>query len=279
MLTSLSDLGYEVEWRVVNAADYGYPQKRRRIFIVGRSATSTDRPWDVVTASGTLARALPATRDLTTAAAEFRLGSGAPGDDVMAGITRLHGATPFRNAGLMRDRDVWTTDVTPRWAGRRLTLGDILEPHDAVADRYLIPDAQLPAWRYLKGAKREQRLHHATGTPYRYVEGPLPFPDRTDQPARTILTAEGGATPSRFKHVVATGDGRFRRLTPRELERLNGFPDDWTATGMPEGRRAFMMGNALVIGLVERIGSAVLDELAGSNDAATLRDEAPAVAS
>ena len=60
-------------------------------------------------------------------------------------------------------------------------------------------------------------------------------------------------TPSRFKHVIDVGDGRLRRLTPLELERLNGFPDDWTDTGMPDGRRAFMMGNALVVGLVEKV--------------------------
>ena len=34
ILACLSDLGYLVEWRVVNAADYGFPQRRRRVFIV-----------------------------------------------------------------------------------------------------------------------------------------------------------------------------------------------------------------------------------------------------
>ena len=91
---------------------------------------------------------------------------------------------------------------------------------------------------------------------YTYDEGPIPFPDSTDGPSRTILTGEGGATPSRFKHLIQTEDGRYRRLTPRELERLNGFPGDWTA-GMSDGKRAFMMGNALVVGVVERIARRV----------------------
>src|SRR3989344_2464676 len=34
MLTTLSDLGYAVEWRVINAADYGMPQRRRRTFML-----------------------------------------------------------------------------------------------------------------------------------------------------------------------------------------------------------------------------------------------------
>ena len=88
---------------------------------------------------------------------------------------------------------------------------------------------------------------------YCYNEGPLPFPDPLDRPGRTVLTAEGGTSPSRFKHVVETPSGRYRRLTPVELERLNGFPDGWTE-GMTPGQRAFCMGNALVVGLVERIG-------------------------
>jgi DNA (cytosine-5)-methyltransferase 1 len=161
----------------------------------------------------------------------------------------------------MRHRRVWTAEVTPDWTGPRLTLADIIEPVADVPDAYYVPTAQLPAWRYLKGAKREQRTHRASGAAYEYVEGSIPFPDPLDRPSRTILTAEGGATPSRFKHLIQVPDGRFRRLTPRELERINGFPDDWTATGMPEGRRAFVMGNALVVGIVERIGRELMAEI------------------
>jgi DNA (cytosine-5)-methyltransferase 1 len=95
------------------------------------------------------------------------------------------------------------------------------------------------------------------GFAYEYTEGAIPFPDPLYRPSRTILTGEGGSTPSRFKHIIETADGRFRRLTPIELERLNGFPDDWTNTGMPDGRRAFMMGNALVVRLVAHVASEV----------------------
>jgi DNA (cytosine-5)-methyltransferase 1 len=260
MLTTLAGLGYEVEWRVVNAANYGFPQKRRRVFIVGRLAGSTPRDPNDVLHHGTLARALPVMpSQLLSAIGSFEL----PADPVEVsesfGATR--GGTPFRNAGYMSHGRVWTLDLDPAWDGPRQTLADILEPEADVPARYLIPKDQLDAWRYLKGGKRERRTHKGTGTPYFYVEGAIPFPDRTDGPARTILTGEGGSTPSRFKHVIATEDGRFRRLTIRELERLNGFPDDWTATGMPEGRRAFMMGNALVVGIVERVGHELMREL------------------
>ena len=121
-----------------------------------------------------------------------------------------------------------------------------------------MPDEQRATWAYLKGPKREERTS-STGHTYFYTEGGIAFPEPLDNASRTILTGEGGATPSRFKHVVQTEDGRLRRLTPVELERLNGFPDDWTATGMPDGRRAFMMGNALVVGLIERVGRALAE--------------------
>ena len=72
---------------------------------------------------------------------------------------------------------------------------------------YFIPASQLDSWRYLKGAKKEERTHKGSGTAYFYTEGPIPFPDSTDGPARTILTAEGGTTPSRFKHLIRVPDG------------------------------------------------------------------------
>jgi DNA (cytosine-5)-methyltransferase 1 len=268
MLATLADLGYEVEWRVVNAADYGFPQKRRRVLIVGRLSGVQPRDADAVLNRGTLARALPVVRGQRIGSDDVFTIVGDP-VDVSEGFGATSGPSPFHNAGYMAHRRVWTTDLEPGWDGPRQTLGDILEPESEVPEAYFVPPGELARWRYLKGAKREQRYHRGSNTPYYYVEGPIPFPDRTDGPSRTILTGEGGRTPSRFKHLIQVEDGRFRRLTPRELERLNGFPDDWTATGMPEGRRAFMMGNAIVIGLVERVGRELITEIGVSRKPAT----------
>jgi DNA (cytosine-5)-methyltransferase 1 len=271
MLATLADLGYEVEWRVVNAADYGFPQKRRRVLIVGRLAGEQPRDPNEVIHRGTLARALPIKPGPTLeSTATFSIDGDAAEVSASFGATR--GESPFRNAGYMSHRRVWTLDVDPAWDGPRQVLGDILEPADEVPEEYFVPADQLPRWEYLKGAKREPRYHKGSDTPYFYVEGPIPYPDRTDWPARTILTGEGGRTPSRFKHLIQVEEGRFRRLTPRELERLNGFPDDWTDTGMTDGRRAFVMGNALVVGLIERVGRERMRELGDGH----LMEEKPA---
>ncbi len=265
MLATLANLGYEVEWRMVNAADYGFPQKRRRVYIVGRLAGPRPRDPADVLYGGTIGRALPVHPSAALAALiPFRL-IGDAADLTNDFDPRRFNAkgdeSPFRNAGYCSHRQVWSLDLRPDHGGPYATLGDVLEPEDQVPESFFVPESQLDRWRYLKGAKDEARVHKASDTPYRYKEGPLPFPDPTDGPGRTILTAEGGATPSRFKHIVRTPSGRYRRLTPRELERLNGFPDDWTATGMPQGRRAFMMGNALVVGVVERIAHELRAEL------------------
>jgi DNA (cytosine-5)-methyltransferase 1 len=261
ILACLSDLGYLVEWRVVNAADYGFPQRRRRVFIAAELIDDEPR-WDGPMAwmlsDGVLARSLPVMpHELSVVSIE---GTEVPNLELKghpAQITQEFGwgraTTPFRRAGVMWKRDVWTFDVTARFDGPRMVLGDVLQPDDEVPPEFLIPASNLEQWQYLKGAKREERTAK-NGHRYFYTEGAIPFPDKLDMPSRTILTGEGGATPSRFKHIVRTASERYRRLTPIELERLNGFPDDWTHTGMSDGRRAFTMGNGLVIGLVDRVG-------------------------
>ena len=254
VLACLADLGYVAEWRVVNAADYGFPQRRRRVFLVARrTSAAAARRTDpaALVHDGVLGAALPS-----------RLGD--PTDltldeDVVVvsdGFGRGGSRTPFAAAGAMVAHRVATASAAPRYRGRRRTLGDVLIPDAEVPAGFVIDPGQLDRWRYLKGAKREARVA-ANGHAYRYAEGAVAFPDPLDAPSRTVLTGEGGTGPSRFKHVVAMGDGRLRRLTPIELERLNGFPDGWTDTGMSDRWRAFTMGNALVVGIVARIGREV----------------------
>jgi DNA (cytosine-5)-methyltransferase 1 len=262
ILACLSDLGYLVEWRVVNASDYGFPQRRRRVFLVahhiGDAAPVWSGPIGWIAARGALARGLPieVMPPAQTDEADLML----EGD--LAEITKSFGVgnlvTPFLSAGVMWQRVVWTRAVRSTYSGPRKVLRDLIQPVKEIPESFFIPEEQIERWAYMKGPKDIPRIAK-NGHEYVYSEGGIAFPDPIDQPSRTILTGEGGVTPSRFKHVVDAGNGRLRRLTPLELERLNGFPDGWTETGMPDGRRAFMMGNALVVGLVEQVGHALAD--------------------
>lgn len=262
MLASLSDLGYSVEWRVINAADYGMPQRRRRIFIVAyHSSTKLSKALkklsseDVILTSGIIAKAFEVDKDIETIASEQAL------DGEYHEITEHFNqnrpkVSPFGNAGIMRDRKFSAFKVTPVHNGERDTLAKILDPESKIPSHYYIDETSLERWLYLKGGKSEPR---SVGTPreFIYKEGPMIFPDPLNKPSRTIVTGEGGPTPSRFKHVVKTKKG-LRRLTPGELERLCMFPYGHTyIPGMTDQRRAFFMGNALVVGVIERIGESL----------------------
>lgn len=258
MLASLDDLGYDVEWRVINAADYGFPQRRRRVFIVARRRRHPIVDGTrIVFQDGVLARALPlvnpAVSDAFTGPHHELVGDLARlTREFNRGVVRFE----FKSAGFVSERRVWTYGPKPVLAKKVVTLGDVLvEEHNVPSEFFVTPES-LAKWRYAKGAKHEPRVRRDGGR-YFYTEGALPFPDPVDRPSRTVLTSEGGTAPSRSKHIVATSDDRFRRLIPVELERLNGFPDDWTSVKMTDNQRAFCMGNALVIGVIERIGRVI----------------------
>jgi DNA (cytosine-5)-methyltransferase 1 len=268
MLRTLSDAGYIVEWRVVNAAEYGFPQRRIRVFIVARRGKTLGKsvtPFEYITKSGILARALPIVStqlDCTEIEIEEDWGQVSKYFNKKASEK-----SPFMNSGVFVKGIAYTLKIEANPRQKEFaTLGDILQKDSEVDDEFIIPKSQWKAWEYLKGAKSIERVHKGSGTKYKYAEGSMAFPDLASNPSRTILTGEGGSTPSRFKHIIRTKDGGYRRLTPIELERLNGFPDDWTrfdADGkeIADSKRAFFMGNALVIGLVEKVGKVLAEEL------------------
>ena len=257
ILSCLNELGYSVEWRVVNSAEYGFPQRRKRTYILARM-TGEDWNLDEQISSGLMAHAFPIEEVNPATINHVDI----PDDPYLATRDFNKGGkvSPFMDAGVMQDGSVATCKVVERYDGPRKFLGDILVPEDEVPEEFYIEPDKLAQWEYLKGAKHEERVNKKTGFKYTYSEGSMAFPDALDRPSRTILTGEGGRGASRFKHVIKTADGRYRRLVPDELDRLQGFPRGWTNTGMTDGHRAFCMGNALVVGVPHAIGR-VLAEL------------------
>ncbi len=294
MLASLDELDYVVEWRVINAADYGMPQRRRRVFILAYGPGTPQHEvlsfekdilgW--IEKEGVFAQAFPIhplgvlaavpkpiknreDADLADISDEFNVGA------------NPKSKSPFMEAGVMIGGRYYTYKFKPNYTGETTTLSDILLTPGKIPLEYCIgSDTVLKekGWMYLKGAKEEPRKG-TNGFTYLYKEGPMIFPDSLDKPSRTIITGEGGATPSRFKHVVKFKPTKkmreefeldsdkaqnvrkelglkksewLRRLTPVELERLNMFPDNHTR-GPTDGKRAFFMGNALVVGIVEKL--------------------------
>ena len=167
--------------------------------------------------------------------------------------------SPFQNTGVFIKGKVHTTKTTASYIGKRTVLGDILQK-ESILNEFYIPEEDHDKWHYLKGAKKETRTSKS-GFIYHYNEGSMVFPDALDNASRTIITGEGGKSPSRFKHVINTKNG-LRRLTPVELERLNMFPDNHTLLeGISNTKRAFFMGNALVVGVVKKIGKVLSEKI------------------
>lgn len=255
ILSCLAERGYSVEWRVVNSAEYGFPQRRKRVYIFAER----NADWTIETRlqDGVMSRAFPMEAPGEENVREVFV----PEDpyDASENFNLTGKTSPFMDAGIMVGHRVLTCPVIEKYDGARKTLGDVLIPLDEVPEEFFIEPEQLPKWEYLKGSKREERTNKKTGFTYWYSEGQMAFPDATDRPSRTILTGEGGRGASRFKHVIKCEDGRYRRLVPDELDQLQGFPRGWTNTGMTDGNRAFCMGNALVTGVPHLIGKAICE--------------------
>ncbi len=256
ILSSLNELGYVVEWRIVNAAEYGFPQRRKRIFILGYKKGSNiektfrkeKNPEKWIEKDGLTQKAFPAKIDGIFSSFEIDKDPAIVSSSFNKEDPKQ---SPFSNSGVMFDGKVYTVRVKENYDGPYQTLGDILIPEDEVPAEYYIKKDDLEKWKYLKGAKNEPRKA-ASGFEFIYKEGAMAFPDYLDRASRTIITGEGGVSPSRFKHIIKTKKGH-RRLTPLELERLCMFPDNHTE-GHGDTKRAFFMGNALVVGVIDMLG-------------------------
>lgn len=261
ILRCLHDEGYAVEWRVINAADYGKAQRRRRTFIFAARggtpfcqrmrALDLDRDaegW--ICADGFFAAPFPVERGPVPKLEQVDLCQ----YQDLVDMTE-HFAAPFQTAGIMVGGAVRSLAAVPKEAPP--TPLSALVERDGVDEHFYIPAEQMEKWTYMKGAKSIPRQSKA-GFAYTFSEGPIAFPDPLDRPARTMLTSEG--TTNRSTHIITDpATGRKRRLTPLECERINGFPDGWTNTGMPERQRYFIMGNALVVPLIEMMGRRILE--------------------
>ena len=250
ILKSLEELGYDVEWRVINAAEYGMPQKRKRVFILGyRKGSNIQRRVEQMgpeewLEQGTMASSFEADLvDIKTFTIEGSL------TDVTNDFSG-----EFLTSGIFTDGKVTTAKHVAVYEGHKTLLKDIMV--DDADEHFYIQDTS--KWEHYKSGKKEPRTTKE-GYQYFYSEGALSFPDPIDKPARTILTSEGGTSASRTKHAVRDEKG-IRRLTPIELERANMFPDNHTLIdGIPDSKRGFLMGNALVVGIIERIGKTLME--------------------
>lgn len=264
ILKCLTNEGYFVEWRVINAAEYGYAQRRRRTFILAykkgtklyeqlnKRIDSTESMKDWILSGGVFGSAFPVDKTTIKSLQETDISN-------YKDLVELNEnfSFQFKNAGVMANGKILTLETTPIYEEPTM-LSEIVEKN-GVDEHYFIPEDKMEKWVYLKGAKRIERTS-LSGFKYVFSEGAIAFPDPLDRPARTMLTSESSV--NRSTHVIEDSKtGKLRILTPVECERINGFPDNWTNTGMPERQRYFIMGNALVVPLIERIANELVKRM------------------
>ena len=276
MLAAFNELGYSVEWRVINAADYGRAQRRRRVFFfvfrndtkwgerlhktyesnLPKKATTEERLaqyQNYIFADGLFGRQFPV-KDM---AVKKRINANHLIGDI-AEVSETFNDGKFWNSGLMTNGYYYTIETDPI-VENPITMGDIVVPEDTVDAKYYITGEKLEKFKYLRGPKKITRTS-ADGHEYTYAEGGMSEYDSLELPGRTMLTSEGSV--NRSTHLLKI-NGNYRLITPIEAERLQDFPDDWTkfklnAKGeveeVSDRMRMFFMGNALVTGIVKRIG-------------------------
>jgi len=255
ILASLNNLGYSVEWMVINAAEYGFPQRRKRTFIFA-SLNNTKTAKELTGSSKNIIN----NKMLLTKAFNIKeiysdgIITGKLSDDLVEITETFNKETPKKNAfldvGFMKNGVYFSSKYEADYYGEYSYLKDVLIDEKDVSEEFYISDEEYKRWAYLKGSKKFERVDKKTGHCYIYSEGKMGFPDDINKPSRTIITGEGGKAASRFKHVIKVNE-KYRRLTPIELERLSMFDDNHTE-GVSNSKRAFLIGNALVIGIVEQ---------------------------
>lgn len=254
ILRSFYENGYDVQWKVINAGEYGLPQKRRRTYIFAYHKStkyykSLEKvsDYDVIFKEGLFYKQFPI-YDSYDDVTETNISLYKDLIDVSNNFK-----FNFNNTGVMHDGNIYSVKTKSNYK-LVYPLRNIREENE-VDEKLFLSESQLEKFSFLKGSKKIPRVK-PNGEAYNYCEGAMPFPDNLDAPARTMLTSEGGV--SRTTHVVEDfKTKKLRLLTAIECERINGFPDNWTNTGMSEKKRRFMMGNALVVGVIERIGKEI----------------------
>ena len=258
MLRAFADLGYGVDWRVINPAEYGWCQRRKRVFLfVYRKDTDYFKQQQGledfgVGVSGIFEETYPTQDEIV----KDRSNSFILPEDIVEVSDSF--STQFWNSGSMIEGQVVTKELEPKYEGSRKVLGDILESSLDLSDAMYLSEDKVDKFRYLRGAKKFERTN-SEGYTYTYSEGAMSLVDSADLPSRTLLTSEGSV--SRTTHLIKDSKG-YRLLNALETERLQGFPDNWTKVKRSNGkevvvsetRRKFFMGNALVVEVVENLG-------------------------
>ena len=266
ILLSLYELGYFVEWQVLNSKHYGVPQNRERVFIIGHLG---GEPRQKVFPIGEDDKPYPNTERGTESETQFytaitsREGARKENNFVKVAGTLDEDGWEKRHEQIRRVHDVSGISPTiPTGTG-----GGVMTK---IITHNLQPKSEFrPSLLKDKNAGGHGHLQKDDGTTYTLDSGntqaveikPVAYRTRTymnqgghfefrgDNVANQLTTVQ--------KDSMLMKEQQIRRLTPTECERLQGFPDGWTE-GVSDTQRYKQLGNAVTTNVIEAIANKLL---------------------
>lgn len=244
LLESMDDLGYGLAWRVLDAQFFGVAQRRRRVFLVG--SLGDRRSADVLFEPESLCRDSPSSREKRK---ELTKGTEIRTRDCCWQIAgNIINRQPQHGGNQLGIRDpgiegAFTLTATDRHAA-------VCLPFDT---------AQITSPQNGSNPKWDDPCHSlcATGcAPTICLSGDNSNAAIDVDKSGTLTAHDAKGAPS------VLYDGCVRRLTPRECERLQGFPDDWTNIAWRDGfapntKRYKAIGNSMAVPVMKWIGERI----------------------
>lgn len=213
ILRTLDEIGYDAEWDVLNSKDYGVPQNRERVFIIGHLRGGSGRKVFPITGQGNENSTIGKSTK-TTISRTFTAGGHSAGNH--SGMTILSIPTSEGISKTVR-------------AGGRGSL-DKKHNHDIVA--VLTPDREekrQDGRRFKEPGEpmftlTSQDRHGVMCLNTKDENGKQPPQQDRIYSTEGVMTTVSAELGGRF-NIKEPNDYRIRKLTPRECFRLQGFPD------------------------------------------------------